>query len=451
MTPWAGRNPITGMLSNKPDNLTWSIMDPQEVELDAVLPDFSGDEDTARDRAANLYTLKEEILSRSLRVRSRGPMMSRTPASGQAPPRDHIGATSPTPIWISHRLQIVLIIGTIGLLALAVWLVPGILTIVLGGVGLALILSHPVGWLSRVMPRGPAILMALLLLLGGIALSLAVLIPLLIDQLTELIAAWPGIQDTLIMLLDEATEGLRTRGLLPEEGASLSDRIRADLSVQAQTIATGLLGALLDVASGAAGFAVQAFAILFIAIYLLVDVRKVRDAFIGLPPERYREDAHALWHAFGASMARYLSGVVFVAAFQGFLTSVALWALGVPYALLLGVWVALTSVIPTFGAWIGAVPAVLLAITESSTTALLTLLLYVIIQQVESNILTPRVQGQAAHVHPIVVLLTVIWTAQALGLLWSAVAVPALVVIRVLFDFFRVRLRVRPEQVSARV
>ena len=376
--------------------------------------------------------------------------MSATQTRDQTRPHDHTGAASPTPIWISHRLQIALIIGAIVLLLLAMWLVPGIVTIVLGGVGLALILSHPVGWLCRVMPRGLAILVALLLLLGGIALAIAVLIPLLIDQLTGLIAAWPSVQTALDRLLDEATQGLRTRGLLPEDSASLSDRIRADLSVQAQAIATGLLVGLLDVASGAAGFAVQVFAILFIAIYLLVDVRKVRDAFTGLPPERYRADTVALWHAFAASMSRYLSGVVFVAAFQGVLTSVALWALGVPYAFLLGVWVALTSVIPTFGAWLGAVPAVLLAITQSPTTVVLTVLLYVIIQQVESNVLTPRVQGQAAHVHPIIVLLTVIWTAQALGLLWSALAVPALVVIRVLFDFFRVRLRVRPEQPHAR-
>jgi predicted PurR-regulated permease PerM len=376
--------------------------------------------------------------------------MSATQPSDQTPPQHQAGAGPPTPIWISRRLQIALVVGAGLLLAFAMWLVPGILTIVLGGVGLALILSHPVGWLSRVMPRGLAILVALLLLLGGIALALAVFIPLLIDQLTELIATWPSTQAALVQLLDEATQGLRSRGLLPDEGASLTDRIRADLSVQAQTIATGLLRELLDVASGAAGFAVQVFAILFIAIYLLVDVRKVRDAFIGLPPERYRADADAVWHAFGASMARYLSGLVFVAAFQGVLSAVALWALGVPYALLLGVWVALTSVIPTFGAWLGAVPAVLLAITQSPTTAVLTVLLYVIIQQVESNILTPRVQGQAAHVHPIIVLLTVIWAAQALGLLWSALAVPALVVIRVLFDFFRVRLRVWPEQPIAR-
>src|SRR5687768_9716236 len=246
-------------------------------------------------------------------------MMSAIQVRDQAPPQEQPDSVPPTPIWISHRLQISLIVGAIALLLLAMWLVPGILTIVLGGVGLALILSHPVGWLSRLMPRGLAILVALLLLIGGIALALAVLIPLLIDQLTELIATWPSIQNTLIQLLDEATQGLRTRGLLPEEGASLTDRVRADLSVQAQTIATGVLGGLLDVASGAAGFAVQVFAILFIAIYLLVDVRKVRDAFTGLPPERYRADAVALWHAFAASMSRYLSGVVFVAAFQGVL------------------------------------------------------------------------------------------------------------------------------------
>jgi predicted PurR-regulated permease PerM len=350
-----------------------------------------------------------------------------------------------TPIWISHRFQIALTIGAFLLLFLAVSRVPGILTIVLGGMVLALILSFPVGWLSRVMPRGLAILVALVILIGGVALAIAVLIPLLIEQLTELITAWPTIQSSLNRLLDEATLGLRTRGLLPEEGASLSDRIRADVNVEAQAIARGLLRELLDVASGAAGFAVQVFAILFIAIYLLLDVGKARDTLFDLVPRRYRADADALWNAFAVSMSRYLGGVVVVAAFQGGLSTVTLWVLGVPYPLLLGVWVALTSVIPTFGAWLGALPAVLLAIAQSPTTALLTVLVYVIIQQLESNFLTPRVQGQAAHVHPIVVLVTVIWTAQALGLFWSTLAVPALVVFRVLFDFFRLRLRVRPE------
>src|SRR5688572_28039620 len=134
-------------------------------------------------------------------------------------------------------------------------------------------------------------------------------------------------------------------------------------------------------------------------------------------------------------MARYLSGLVVVVDFQGILSSVGLWALGVPYALLVGVWVALTSVIPTFGAWIGAVPAVLWPYPQPPTTALRLVLLSVIIQQVESISPSPRVQCRAAHVHPIIVLLPVIGTARPRGLLWSALAVPALVVTRVLIDF----------------
>ena len=78
--------------------------------------------------------------------------MSATQARDQAPPQELPVAVPPTPIWISHRLQILLVIGAIALLLLAMWLVPGILTIVLGGVGLALVLSHPVGWLCRLMP-----------------------------------------------------------------------------------------------------------------------------------------------------------------------------------------------------------------------------------------------------------------------------------------------------------
>ena len=64
------------------------------------------------------------------------------------------------------------------------WRVPAILTIVIGAVALALILSFPVSWVSRAMPRGLAILVTLLLLLGIIVLALTVLIPLLIDQLS---------------------------------------------------------------------------------------------------------------------------------------------------------------------------------------------------------------------------------------------------------------------------
>jgi predicted PurR-regulated permease PerM len=108
--------------------------------------------------------------------------MSGTAKVGRTPP--WTDAAPPTPIWISHRLQIALIIGATALLVLAVWRVPAILTIVIGALAMALILSFPVSWMSRAMPRRLAILVTLLLLLGIIVLALAVLIPLLLDQLS---------------------------------------------------------------------------------------------------------------------------------------------------------------------------------------------------------------------------------------------------------------------------
>ena len=117
-----------------------------------------------------------------------------------------------------------------------------------------------------------------------------------------------------------------------------------------------------------------------------------------------------------------------------------LFLLGVPYALVLGAWVSITAIVPYIGAWIGAVPALLVALTISPTTALWVALLFLAIQQFEGNFLTPKIQGDTLHVHPILVFLAVIVGGGLAGILGIIVAVPALAVLRVLFDFFRVRL-----------
>ena len=81
-----------------------------------------------------------------------------------------------------------------------------------------------------------------------------------------------------------------------------------------------------------------------------------------------------------------------------------------------------------------------MALTVSLTTALLTALLFLGIQQLEGNFLTPKVQGDTLRVHPILVFLAVIIGGSLGGILGVVVAVPTLAVLRVLFDFIRVRL-----------
>jgi len=282
-------------------------------------------------------------------------------------------------------------------------------------------------------------------LLGVVALALGYLVPLLVRQLRNFILIVPAIANRANEFLLDLIEPLAQRDILLVPPERFMAGLVGDLFDRARQIIEGMLGGLVGFISGAFSFGIALFGILFVAVYLLLDARKVKAAYLKAAPKRYRRDARELWDAFGVSLSRYLGGLVVVTLIQGVLAFLALKVLGVPYAILLGVWVSITAIIPYLGPFLGGIPAVLVAlIFDSPTTAVLTVVAYVLIQQFEGNILTPRIQGNALQVHPIIVLLAVIGGAQLAGLAGVIFAVPALAVFRVFFDFFRVRLRTQP-------
>jgi predicted PurR-regulated permease PerM len=346
----------------------------------------------------------------------------------------------PTPIRISTRTRTALILAVLALLALVIWRVPSVLTTVVGGFALALALSFPVRWLSRLMPRGLAILASFLLVVGIFVLAALFLVPLVVEQFAALVRAVPKIASTVGRHLSNALDSLQDRGLLPSDPQQLISRVRDDLVNAARSVAGNVLGGAFGVITSTVSFAVTLFGVIFIAAYLLVDVRRFEAAFLSAAPHGYRRDAKALWDAFGYSLSRYLGGLALVLAIQGAVSAVGLLLLGVPYALVLGAFVSATAIIPYLGAWLGAIPAVIVALTVSPTTALLTALLFLGIQQLEGNVLTPKIQGDSLRVHPVLVLLAVIIGGGLGGIVGVIVAVPSLAVGRVLFDFFRVRL-----------
>ena len=352
---------------------------------------------------------------------------------------------APTPIFVSPRVMVLIVVLGLAALAYVLYAAPSILIVALGGTALAIVLSFPVRALSRVMPRGLAIVVTFVTLVGVVALALGFLVPLLVRQLRNFILITPAIANRANEFLLDLIEPLAERDILLVPPERFMAGLVEDLFDRAQQIIEGTLGGLVGFISGAFSFGIALFGILFVAVYLLIDVRKVKAAFLRATPKRYRRDARELWYAFGVSLSRYLAGLVFVVLIQGVLAYLALSILGVPYAILLGAWVSLTAIIPYLGPFLGGIPAVVVAlIFESPTTAVLTVVAYVLIQQFEGNFLTPRIQGSALHVHPIIVLLAVIGGAQLAGLAGVIFAVPALAVFRVFFDFFRVRLRTHP-------
>jgi predicted PurR-regulated permease PerM len=352
---------------------------------------------------------------------------------------------TPTPIFVPPRVAAILVVLGIAALAYILYAAPSIPIVALGGMVLAILLTYPVRALSRVMPRGMAILTTFVALIGLVVLALVFLIPLLVRQLSNFILIVPAIAKDANEFLTGLIEPLAESGLVPIPAEDVMAGVVQDLFVRAREIIESMLGGLVGFISGALNFGIVIFGMLFVAAYLLADVRKVEAAYLKITPRRYRRDARDLWDAFGISLSRYLGGLLFVVVIQGVLAGLALWILGVPYSILLGAWVSVTAIIPYLGAFLGAIPAIMVAlIFESPTTAVLTVVAYVLIQQFEGNILTPRIQGQALNLHPIIVLLAVIGGGQIGGLAGVIFAVPTLAVLRVFFDFFRTRLRTSP-------
>jgi predicted PurR-regulated permease PerM len=328
------------------------------------------------------------------------------------------------------------------------WRAPSVLTLSIGGVALAIVLSFPVGLLTRVMPRGVAIAVSFLVVAALLVAMIIGVVPVLVEQLGALLEAAPDIARRLGERVPSLLDRLAARGVLPSAPDQFLDNLQRDLLNAIRNLAARLLGQLGTVVTRAVNVAVTLFGVIFIAAYLLADARTLHAAALRAAPKRYRRDVRDLWNAFRFTLSRYLSGLAASLAIQGVISAIALYFLGVPYAALLGAWVSVTALVPYLGAWIGAIPAVLVALSESPTTALFTALLFLVIQQLEGNVLTPRIQGQAVKVHPVLVFLAVIAGGEIAGIFGIVFAVPALAVLRVLFDFFRARIRVADEPVA---
>ena len=348
----------------------------------------------------------------------------------------------PTPIVVTSRTRWIVVAAVLFLLYWVGHSAPTARAMLLGGITLALFLSFPVSQLSRVMPRGLAVLVTFLgLVLVGV-IAVVVLVPILVEQLTSLAEATPDLARNVENVFRDVLERLERRGLLEGTAEETLASVRSGVSERLQGIVETVLASLLDLLSNAVGLLFQAVGILFVASALVGSADRIRKTLVNAVPEKYRGDANELLTDMGESTSRFMGGLSISAVEQGALATVALYFIGVPYALLLGLLTAVTSILPYVGAWLGAGPAIVIAATVSPIAAGMTLAAYVAINMFDGNVVSPRLQGRALRVSPISTFLAVIAGGQIAGPFGSILALPLVGVLRVLYDFLDARVRV---------
>ncbi|HET7700521.1 MAG TPA: AI-2E family transporter [Candidatus Limnocylindria bacterium] len=270
-----------------------------------------------------------------------------------------------------------------------------------------------VGRLEQVMPRPAAAavvffgaLLTVLALAAAVVLALATEGARLTQQLDELGAALDGRRALGIgpYALPEAIQE-RVRDLVVAQGELIAER--------GAEIAAGFVTSLIDLVL-----------ILVVTFYLLLDARRFRVIVVrSLDPSR-RPAARRVFvevaHVFGA----YVRAQLVVALSLGVLVTVAMLLIGVPYAIFLGIFAALAELVPMVGPFVGAIPALLVALTLPFPTVLWVALAFLVIQQLESNALLPRLSAHAVGIHPIGSILALIIGFEVGGVVGALFAVP---------------------------
>jgi len=277
---------------------------------------------------------------------------------------------------------------------------------------------------ERRIPRGVGALVALVAGLLAIAGIFALVIPPFVEQTQEFVDSVPG---TLEELEGEAADafGISTA----EVGSSVQEFLQ-----QYTDDPGSLIGPLAQIGLSVVGILGALVFMLLTAFYIAVNPQPLVSGFLSLFPPGRREAANHLTLRLRTAWVGWLEGVVIDMFVTGVLLYAGLTLIGLDFAIFFAVFSALLVVIPYFGAVIGAVPVFLFALADSPTTAFLALGVYIVVQQIEGNVIIPLVMAQRVKLHPALIAIGVILVGQLFGFIGLFVAVPILSAIVILVD-----------------
>ena len=281
----------------------------------------------------------------------------------------------------------------------------------------------------RGVPRPLGALMTLAGALGVLALVVALLIQPFIDQTNEFVDDVPGIVDDL--------EGYYA-DLTGQNAGEVGDRVEEFFENWTDD-PERFIGPITSIGVNVAGILAALVLILITAYYMAVRPEPLVDGLVSLaPPSRRAHVRHVLERLRDAWIG-WMQGVAVDMLVTGVLVFVALTLIGLEFAIFFAVLSALLVVVPYFGAIAGAIPPTLLALTDSPGKALVVLIAYVIVQQVEGNVIVPLVMSRTVRIHPAMIAIGVVVVGQLFGFVGLFVAVPIMSLLVISVEEFWVK------------
>ena len=318
-----------------------------------------------------------------------------------------------------------LVVGGIVVLALALWKLRLLIALLFLGFIIAAAMRPGVEWLQRRrIPRGIGIALHYTALFAAVGLLLYLVVPRALNQVTDALETLPeeGEQSAI--------------GEEAEESSGLKGEILTALERRLENLPSGeqLLDPALELTLLTVEVAIGIFFVLATGAYWIFERRHAVDLVASLVPRPKRKKVRDTWDLIDLKLGAYVRGQLILIALVATVLSLAFWAIGLPYWILIGIFAGVVEIIPVIGPLAAGTLAVGVGLTESWQLALVAGLIVLVVRLLEDYIVIPRVLGEAVGLSPLLVLFSVTAVAVLFGEFAVLLAIPIAAVVGTLVD-----------------
>ncbi len=323
-------------------------------------------------------------------------------------------------------LAVIGIVLAVAILLAIIWISRQVLTWIIVAIFLALALNPAVEAFQRrgIRRRGMATALTFLITILVIIGMGSLFVPTLVSETRSFVDAVPG-------YFQDVTEGRGPLGRLVER-YDLQQRVEEAVQERGAGGLLGVSGTALELTRTILTFIVAVVTIAFLTLFMLLEGPRWMERFYGLLPD----DSRDRWRGIGRDIYRtvggYVTGNLFISIIAGIASTIVLLIMGVPYAVALGLLVALLDLIPLAGATLAAIIVTTVAFIDWIPAGIVVLVFFVVYQQIENHVLQPLVYSRTVQLSPLAILVSVLIGAKMAGILGALAAIPVAGTIQVL-------------------
>lgn len=338
-------------------------------------------------------------------------------------------ATSLSPIFVRRVLFLV----GVGIVLLVAWQLIDVMLLIFGAILVAVLLRALGAPIHKLTPlnEGLSLLAAGLLIIALLTGAGWLFGATVAEQVQELVESLPQSAEELQARLADLP--------LPADFMAQVQTFDLDSARQAAGPIQSILGRVGGYAMTVAGAVTNLVVVIFAGIYLAISPRSSRDGLLSLIPAGPREPMRHAMNVTGVALRRWLLGQFVSMTIVGVLTWIGVSIIGLPSPVALGLFAAIAAFVPIVGPVVSVIPAVMLALQEGPMMVVWAILVYVIVQQVESNLTYPLIQKRAVALPPALTLFAVLGFGVLFGPLGVIFAAPLLVVLFVMVKILYIR------------